>query len=166
MKKFIALIFIAVMFAACNDDNSATYATAGEYDSAISEEITNMQQSLFAVQRGIEDSIAGDEILKKYEAHIDSLGNRIKEMPAYNDDESYRNAAGNLADFYKKSVGTYYRNIANLYKEKNDTSAGTKINQIITQIQEEEKKADEEFHVQRQAFIDKHGVKNDSAGQE
>lgn len=161
MKNFLILTALAAGLWACSDNKSKQenkYDSGVEYDQHIMSAVTKMQQSLFAVQKGLESTTNADSLLKKYQSSIDSINKTIKEMPAFNENTAFRNAASKLGGFYKKAVGNYYADIAKIYKEVKDTSAATKIIAVIKKIQDEEAQADNDFAKERLVFAKKNGV--------
>lgn len=157
MKKNLLAFGLAIVLIACGTgDSTKKFESAAEYDDHITSRITQMQQSLFAVQNGTFDSTQINDAIKKYEGQIDSVNKTIKDMPGFDGNDSYRNAAANLGEFYKKSVGTHYADIAKIYREVKDTTVDAKVQEIITKLQDEETKADDEFVKEREAFAAKH----------
>lgn len=157
MKKNVLAFGLAIVLLACGQsEQSDKFANAQQYDDFITARITQMQQSLFAVQNGTFDSTQIDTAIKKYENQIDSVNKTIKDMPGFDDNTTYRNAAANLGEFYKKSVGTYYADIAKIYMEIKDSTADVKVQEVIKKLQTEEAKADDEFIKEREAFAAKH----------
>lgn len=156
MKQSLLAVGLSILLFACGSaDQSKKFATAAEYDDFITSRITQMQQSLFAVQNGNFDSTEIESTIKKYENQIDSVNKSIKDTPEFDGNKTYRNAASNLGEFYKKSVGTYYADIAKIYREVKDTTADTKVQELVTKLQEEEAKADDEFLKERESFATK-----------
>lgn len=157
MNKFFMAIGLVFTLIACGSgDPSKKFASAAEYDDFITSHITQMQQSLFAVQNGKFDSTQIEPAIKKYEGQIDSVNKIVKNLPEFDGNKEYRNAAANLGEFYKKSVGTYYADIAKLYRDVKDTTADAKVDELISKLQAEEAKADDEFINEREAFAAKH----------
>lgn len=157
MKKNLLALSLAFLLIACDSgDATNKFESAADYDDYITSRITQMQQSLFAVQNGNFDSTQIDAAIDKYENDIDSVNKTIKDMPGFDGNDSYRNAAAKLGSFYKKSVGTYYADIAKVYSEAKDTTADAKVQEIISKLQDEEGKADDEFVKEREAFATKH----------
>ncbi len=157
MYKLIVVIAIAGGLLACQGNKKG--GKSMDYDQKIMSTISQMQQSLFAVQKGLGDTAVGkDQVFTKYESVLDSLTGNIKSMPAFDGDSAYRDAAAHLGEFYKNSIGNYYVNIAKIYKEVKDTSAETKVNVLLAKLQEEEKVADDSFLKERAAFAGKHGI--------
>ncbi|OJU24346.1 MAG: hypothetical protein BGN92_06880 [Sphingobacteriales bacterium 41-5] len=157
MKKSLLAIGLCVLLFACGSGGqSEKFASATEYDDFITSHITQMQQSLFAVQNAKVDSTEIESTIKKYENQIDSVNKKIKGMPEFDGNKTYRNAASNLGEFYKKSVGTYYADIAKIYSEVKDTTADAKVQEVVTKLQQEEAKADDEFLKEREAFATAH----------
>lgn len=163
MKKyFVAFGCFFALFSCNTTDQSKKFASAAEYDDFIISRITQMQQSLFAVQNGKSDSAQIDGAIKKYENQIDSINKTIKNLPDYNGNKAYRNAAANLGVFYKKSIGTYFADIAKIYQNVKDTTADTKVQELIARLQDEEAKADDEFIKEREAFAEKNKLNLDN----
>ncbi|MGJ7033461.1 LIC11966 family surface protein [Niabella hirudinis] len=138
---------------ACGDGGKKEITRAEDYDQYITSRITQMQQTLFAVQKvtGSEAAELGD--LDRFGAQIDSVATNLKELPDYKGNGSYRDAAVRLADFYKRSVNGSYAEIARIYKEVKDTAmADNKVNELIIKLQEEETLADDAFVKEREAF--------------
>jgi len=163
MKHFLlmATLFTGFMAAltSCGDTGKKEFAGAQEYDQYITSRITQMQQTLFAVQKvtGSEDSASAD--LSRFVLQIDSVTKNLKELPDYKGNTSYRDAAVRLADFYKKSVSGSYTEIAKIYKDvKDSTMADNKINELIIKLQEEETLADDAFVKEREAFAAKNKI--------
>ncbi len=157
MYKLIVVIAIAGGLLACQGNKQG--GKSMDYDQKIMSTISQMQQSLFAVQKGVGDTTVGNDLVfTRYESVLDSLAGNIRSMPAFDGDSAYRDAAANLGEFYKNSIGNYYANIAKIYKEVKDTSAETKVNVLLAKLQEEEKVADDSFLKERAAFASKHGI--------
>ena len=157
-KNLLAIIMAITLFACSGNESSKKFASGQEYDDYITLRITQMQQSLFAVQNAQVDSTQIDATIKKYENQIDSVNNAIKDLPDFDGNKSYRDAAADLGEFYKKSVGTNYADIAKIYREVKDTTADAKVGEIIAKIEQEEAKADDEFVKERQAFAEKNKI--------
>lgn len=159
MKNLVLALGLVFSLIACSSgDESKKFASAAEYDDFITSHISQMQQSLFAVQNGQFDSTQIDGVIKKYESQVDSVNKAIKDLPDFDGNKAYRDAAGKLGDFYKKAVGTYYADIARIYKEVKDTTADAKAEEIVAKIGEEEAKMDDEFLKEREAFAQKHNL--------
>ncbi|WP_090389711.1 LIC11966 family surface protein [Niabella drilacis] len=164
MKHFLlmATLFTGFMAAltSCGDTGKKGFTRAEDYDRYITSRITQMQQILFAVQKvtGSEDPASGD--LSRFALQIDSVTKNLKELPDYNGNISYRDAAIRLADFYKKSVSGSYTEIAKVYKDVKDTTmADNKVNELIIKLQEEETLADDAFVKEREAFAARNKIR-------
>lgn len=155
-KNLLAVGLVILLFACGSADQSKKFSTPAEYDDFITSRISQMQQSLFAVQNGKFDSTQIESAIDKYESQIDSVNKSIKDMPEFDGNKSYRNAASNLGEFYKKSVGTYYADIAKIYREVKDTTVDSKVQELVAKLQGEETKADDEFLKEREAFAVTH----------
>ena len=159
MKNYLLAFGLAFSLIACSSgDQSKKFASAAEYDDFITSHISEMQQSLFAVQNGKFDSTEIESTIKRYENQIDSVNKKIKDLPDYDGNKAYRDAAAKLGEFYKKSVGTYYADIAEIYKTVRDTTADAKVQEVLAKISEEEAKADDEFLNERDAFAAKNNL--------
>lgn len=157
MNKSLLAFGLAIVLIACGSGNRPKeFSTAVAYDNYITSRITQMQQSLFAVQNGKFDSTQIKPAITRYEKQIDSVNKTIKNMPAFDGNKAYRDAAINLGEFYKKSVGTYYADIAEIYRDVKDSTAEPKVTELITKLQNEETKADARFLTEREAFGAKH----------
>lgn len=158
MKTSLFAVGISIILFACggSTEKSKKFSTATEYDDYITSRITQMQQSLFAVQTEKADSTQIEATIKKYENRIDSVNESIKAMPEFDGNKTYRNAAANLGEFYKKAVGSYYADIAKVYRDVKDSTVDVKVQELVTKLQNEETKADDEFIKERESF----GAKN------
>ena len=162
-KHSLSIYGIALMLVACaSKNNNEKMVSAEEYDDLITSRITKMQQSLLAVQNVQFDSTLIDSVIKRYENQVDSVNTTIKAMPGFEGSNAYRNAAVQLGAFYKKAVGTYYADIAKIYKNKKDTAVDTKADAIVAKITEEESKMDDVFIKERGAFAKKYKLDVDN----
>lgn len=154
-----AIAGLMAILTACGEAGKKEFAGAQDYDQYITSRVTQMQQTLFAVQKvtGSEDPASAD--LGRFVLQIDSVTKSLKELPDYKGNTSYRDAAVRLADFYKKSVSGSYTEIAKIYKDvKDSTMADNKVNELIIKLQEEETLADDAFVKEREAFASKNKI--------
>lgn len=135
-----------------------------KYDQVVMDHMEKMHQTLFAVQRlATSDSIDLQRAAAKFGSEIDSSAKAIKDLSDFDGNTAYRDAALKLADFYKSSVMGPYLEIGKAYKEVKDTAAlHSKVDAIITKLQQDESVADDDFIKQRNAFAAKNNFKIDS----
>ncbi|WP_157558206.1 LIC11966 family surface protein [Niabella aurantiaca] len=163
MKHFLmmATLFTGLIagLTACGGTDKKGFAKAEDYDQYITSSITRMQQTLFAVQKVTGSEEQGTTDLGKFASQIDSATTGLKQLPDYNGNTSYRDAAVRLAEFYKRSVSGPYAEIAKIYKEVKDSAlADNRVNELIIKLQEEETLADDAFIKEREAFAAKNKI--------
>lgn len=164
MKKIVIAVTFLVGLVACGDAGKSKFASADAYDDYITSRVGQMQQTLFAVQKVTADDTTGTADLTGFVNQIDSVAKNIKDLPEYNGNTAYRDAAAKLAEFYKSSVSGSYAEISKVYKEVKDTAQiDSKIAEIITKLQQDETKADDDFMKEREAFATKNNIKLDEA---
>ncbi|MBO9618240.1 MAG: hypothetical protein J7539_04315 [Niabella sp.] len=162
MKKILIAAAALLGVIACS--NKEKIAQAMKYDQVVMDHMEKMHQTLFAVQRlATSDSVNLQLEATKFASEIDSSAKAIKDLPDFNGNAAYRDAALKLADFYKSAVTGPYLEIGNAYKEIKDTAAlHSKVDAIVTKLQQDESVADDDFIKQRNDFAAKNNFKIDS----
>lgn len=163
MKKILIAAVALLGFIACADQEKSSKAM--KYDQVIMDHMERMHQTLFAVQQlAGSDSSNLQLVAGKFAAEIDSSAKAIKGLADFDGNTAYRDAAIKLADFYKSSVTGPYLEIGKAYKELKDTAAlHSRVDEIITKLQQDEMTADDDFIKQRNDFAVKNNFKIDSA---
>ncbi|ANH82975.1 hypothetical protein A8C56_20075 [Niabella ginsenosidivorans] len=167
MKKalIVTTVLLGFLVIACSTPGKKQFTDAVSYDQFIIDRMEQMQQALFAVQRVTgSDSSGAQADIGSYITRIDSVTKTLRELPDFNGDTGYRDAAVRLGEFYKRSINGPYTEIASIYKEEKDTAqANSRVDTIISRLQQEETAADNDFIKQRNAFAAKNHIKIEPA---
>ncbi len=167
MKKILLLPFVAVLFFACKDKpakgtNGITYKTPVQYnDYIVTRQTTLMKNIMSFVDVAQSNLDSAETLLDKYVRETGDMIKEIKGMPPYKGDSSLRDAAAGIFGFYKKIFDKDYRQIIHIRKGDDGQSADadTQIEQIVKQIEGEEKDFDNRFQSAQKDFARKNNMK-------
>lgn len=130
MKKYLLLPVVIILFAACKTKtnmgtNGVTYKTPLEYNEYIISRQMQLQKDITEYTAGAQISIEeADKGLDKMIRDASVSLKDIEEMPAYNGDSSFRNAAIVLFTFYKTDFSTDFKDMHQI-KRKVEGGTGT-----------------------------------------
>jgi hypothetical protein len=168
MKKQLFLWSLtALLLVSCQNEkpkgaNGVTYQSAVEYnDYIVGRQTTLMKNIMNFVQVAQNDLDSAELLLDKYVKETSIMVKDIKGMPPFKGDSTLRDAAVGIFGFYKKIFDKDYRDIIHLRKEQDGTSQDIedRINQIVKNVEEEEKGFDNRFQSAQKAFAKSNKMK-------
>lgn len=167
MKKILLIAVVSVSLLSCKNEtpkgaNGVTYKSAVQYnDYIVSRQTILMRNIMNFVDVAQRDLDSAESMLDKYVKETGTMITEIKGMPVYKGDSSLRDAAAGIFGFYKKIFDKDYREIIHLRKEQDGLSAGIedRIQQIVKNVEEEEKGFDNRFQNAQKTFARKHNMK-------
>lgn len=168
MKKIFPSIFLitAVLISCKNEQpkgaNGVTYKSAVQYnDYIVNRQTTLMRNIMDFVKVAESDLDSAEKMLDKYVTQTSTMITEIKGMPPFKGDSTLRDAAAGIFVFYKKIFDKDYRDILHLRSEQDGTSTEIedRIQQIVKNVEEEEKGFDNRFQSAQKAFAKKNNMK-------
>lgn len=166
-KNLLLLVAAAGLLVSCKDKqpkgaNGITYTSAVDYnDYIVNRQTTLMKNIMDFVQVAQSDLDSADIMLDRFVKETGTMVTDIKGMPPYKGDSSLRDAAVSIFGFYKKIFDKDYRDIIHLRKEQDGTSQDIegRIQQIVKNVEEEEKGYDARFQTAQKAFAKKNKMR-------
>lgn len=168
MKKTLLLLLMpAAILLACKTEqrkgaNGIVYKSAVEYnDYIVGRQTTLMRNIMDFVKVAESDLDSAEKMLDKYVKETGAMITEIKGMPPYKGDSTLRDAAVGIFGFYKKIFDKDYRDILHLRSEQDGTSTDIedRIQQIVKNVEDEEKGFDNRFQSAQKAFARKNNMK-------
>ncbi len=157
MKQFLSLLFVLSMSNFIARAQTVNFRNAVEYNDFI---VSQQQNILNAM------TIFNETVSKEGKTEIDAARLRvvdesvnaaknIRKMPPFKGQTGFRDAAASLFDFYTKVTSTTYTKLIDLMFSE-DADRTDKMNVIVANITEEEKKFDDKFLSAQKAFAKAH----------
>jgi hypothetical protein len=162
--NFLFVLSLTIFsFSSCDNgvkgENGVIYKSALQYSDYIVERQTSIAKNIIEYAKAIDINLdSASRVLDKTIAKTDISINELKRMPPYNGDRSFRDAAIDLFEFYKKIFSTDYRRIIEIRK-KNDAiteSDKAEVKEIVNSLSKEERRFDSTMHIAQENF----GLKN------
>lgn len=170
MKRIlVSLVSLLLLMASCKQknyvgSNGVEFTSAIEYNDYI---ITRQKTVVSEISRyGNAAQVNADSaeiILDKTVEHIGNMLVEIKGMPAFNGDSSFRDAAIELFNFYKKSFSTDFKEMLNINRKVEldtfDESDIARFKQIEEDISKKENPLDAKLKEMQMQFAKKNNLK-------
>lgn len=160
MRTLWTLLF-AIGFQLVSVAQSPTFKTAVEYN----DYIVGQQKRVFNAINEFNKSVDSGSVRYSHSkreaivAVVDDALIQLRKLPAYKGDGGLKAATIPLFEFYKTSAEVEYKEMIDLVlgSENIDDSIMKRINQLVAQVTEKEKKFDADFAAAQQKFaVDNH----------
>lgn len=166
-KKHLLYLSFVFVLAACKNEqpkgaNGVTYKSAVQYNDYIVSRQTKLMRNIMDFVKVAQTDLDSAELmLDNYVKETGTMVMDLKGMPAFKGDSALRDAAVSIFGFYKKIFDHDYRDIIHLRQDQEGdaTVIEERIQQIVKNVEEEEKGYDSRFQGAQKAFAKKNNMK-------
>lgn len=157
MKTILSLCLLLLLVAPASLAQQKKFSNAVQYN----DYIVQQQQNILTVMNAFNETVgkgekpAIDAARLRVVAESRTAAKNVRQMAPFKGQTTFRDAAVSLFDFYVKVTSTTYVEMIDLmFSEREDRA--DKINALVANITEDEKKYDEKFLSSQQAFAKAH----------